>query len=97
MRFDGAVYEARAVEVAPSAGQGLGTGVVPGCDDTVFVRGRDAPPEVEALGEIRQLEDLVQQGECDTEARARAVRKLALLRTRIENRYYVKAVAKLSR
>jgi hypothetical protein len=55
------------------------------------------PPEVEALGEIRQLEELVQQGECDAEARAKAVRKLALLRTRIENRYYDKAVAKLGR
>jgi hypothetical protein len=54
------------------------------------------PPEVEALGEIRQLEALVQQGKCDAEARAKAVRKLALLRTRIENRYYEKTVAKLS-
>jgi len=55
------------------------------------------PPEVEALNQIGQLEALVRQGECDAEARAKALRKLALLRTRIENRYYEKALAKLGR
>jgi hypothetical protein len=55
------------------------------------------PPEVEALGEIGRLEALVQQGECGAEAQTKAVRKLALLRTRIENRYYQKALSKLSR
>lgn len=55
------------------------------------------PPEVEALNDIAQLENLVQQGEADAATRSKAVRKLALLRTRIENRYYEKAVAKLGR
>ena len=55
------------------------------------------PPEVQALGEIRQLEDFINQEGADAAARAKAVRKLALLKTRIENRYYGKAVAKLGR
>ena len=55
------------------------------------------PPEVESLNQISQLEALVQQGEDDAAARAKAVRKLALLRTRIETRYYEKAVQKLGR
>ena len=55
------------------------------------------PPEVEAFAEIAQLEDLVNREGEDAAARAKAVRKLALLRTRIENRYYEKAVAKLAR
>ena len=54
------------------------------------------PPEVEAFTEIAQLEDLVNREGESAAARAKAVRKLALLRTRIENRYYEKAVAKLS-
>ncbi|HEY7239958.1 MAG TPA: DnaJ family domain-containing protein [Burkholderiales bacterium] len=54
------------------------------------------PPEVEALTQIAQLEDLVNREGEDAAARAKAVRKLALLRTRIENRYYEKALAKLS-
>ena len=54
------------------------------------------PPEVEAFTEIAQLEDLVNREGEDAAARAKAVRKLALLRTRIESRYYEKAVAKLS-
>ena len=55
------------------------------------------PAEVDELNQIGQLEALVQQGNCDAETRAKAVRKLALLRTRIENRYYEKALAKLGR
>ena len=55
------------------------------------------PPEVQALSEIAQLEDLVNQGSTDAAARSKALRKLALLRTRIENRYYDKAVARLGR
>ena len=55
------------------------------------------PPEVEALNQIGQLENLVHRGSEDAAARARAVRKLALLKTRIETRYYDKAVAKLGR
>ena len=54
------------------------------------------PPEVEAFTEIARLEDLVNREGEDAAARAKAVRKLALLRTRIENRYYEKALAKLS-
>jgi hypothetical protein len=55
------------------------------------------PPEVQALGEIRQLEDFIHQEGADAAARARAVRKLALLKTRIENRYHEKALARLGR
>jgi hypothetical protein len=55
------------------------------------------PPEVEALNHIAQLENLVHRDEADAARRAKAVRKLALLRTRIENRYYDKALARLSR
>lgn len=55
------------------------------------------PPEVEALREIAQLERLVQQGCAGALAQARAVKKLALLRTKIEAAYYAKALARLSR
>ena len=55
------------------------------------------PPEVESLNQISQLEALVQQGEVDAAARAKAARKLALLRTRIEAQYYEKAVDRLAR
>jgi DnaJ-like protein len=55
------------------------------------------PPEVQALSEIAQLENLVNRGSEDAAARSKALRKLALLRTRIEKRYYEKAVAKLGR
>ena len=48
------------------------------------------PPEVETLNEIAALERLVTKD-------AKAVRKLGLLRARIEARYYEKAVARLSR
>jgi len=53
------------------------------------------PPEVETLHEIAELERLACEGE--PEARSRAVRKLALLRTRIESLYADKALAKLGR
>jgi hypothetical protein len=49
-----------------------------------------APPEVQALNEIADLERLVTQD-------SRAARKLALLKTRIEARYYQKTLAKLNR
>jgi hypothetical protein len=55
------------------------------------------PPEVEALSDIRQLENLVNEGAADASARCKALRKLALLRTRIEERYYEKALARLGR
>jgi hypothetical protein len=48
------------------------------------------PPEVETLNEIAALERLVTKD-------SKAARKLALLKARIEARYYEKAVARLSR
>jgi len=56
-----------------------------------------APAEVEELREIGQLERLVQRGCDDAMAQSRAVKKLALLRTKIEAAYYAKALARLSR
>jgi DnaJ-like protein len=55
------------------------------------------PPEVQALNDIATLERFVNQQEVDAAARAKAVRKLALLKTRIESAYYDKALAKLGR
>lgn len=55
------------------------------------------PPEVEQLNEIRRLEDLVLQGEVDAQAHSRAMRKLALLKTRIEGGYYEKTLRRLGR
>ena len=48
------------------------------------------PPEVETINEIAQLERLAM-------GNATAVKKLALLKTRIEARYYDKAIARLGR
>lgn len=48
------------------------------------------PPEVEALIEIADLERLVTKD-------SKAARKLALLKTRIETRYYERTLAKLGR
>jgi hypothetical protein len=55
------------------------------------------PPEVQSLNEIAALERLVAAGDTDAQAKAKAVRKLALLKTSVENRYYEKLVAKLGR
>jgi len=55
------------------------------------------PPEVEHLAEIRRLEALVIRGDADAEAHSRAARKLALLKTRIENAYYEKTLRRLGR
>ena len=55
------------------------------------------PPEVDELREIGQLERLVQQGCDDALARSGALKKLALLRTKIEAAYYAKALARLAR
>ena len=55
------------------------------------------PPEIETLSEISQLEQLVNRACEDAAARSKAARKLALLRTRIEARYYEKALARLGR
>ena len=48
------------------------------------------PPEVESLNEIAELERLAM-------GNATAVKKLALLKARIEARHYQKAVSRLSR
>jgi hypothetical protein len=48
------------------------------------------PPEIETISEIAQLERLAT-------GNATAVKKLALLKTRIEARYYDKAIARLGR
>lgn len=55
------------------------------------------PPEVHALRDIATLEDLISREGEDAAVRSKAVRKLALLRTRIETAYYEMAVAKLGR
>ena len=55
------------------------------------------PPEVETLKDVAQLESLIHSADQDAAARSRALRKLALLRTRIETRYHEKAIAKLGR
>jgi hypothetical protein len=48
------------------------------------------PPEVETLNQIAQLERIALDG-----GNARAVKKLALLKARIESGYYAKALARL--
>jgi hypothetical protein len=55
------------------------------------------PSEVQTLSEIAQLERLVNEGGEDVAARSKALRKLALLRTKIEHAYYEKALARLGR
>ena len=56
------------------------------------------PPEVETRREIGDLERLLYGGEAlDAAARARAARKLALLRTRIEPRYAVRVLRRLTK
>jgi hypothetical protein len=55
------------------------------------------PEEVRALNEISELERLVAAGEADAEAHAKAVRRLALLKTRVEARYYRQVLGKLNR
>lgn len=47
------------------------------------------PPEVETLNEIAALERLVTKD-------SKAVRKLALLKARVEARYYDKAIARMA-
>jgi hypothetical protein len=54
------------------------------------------PPEVQDLKEIAALENLLLEGGADDAAQAKAARKLALLRTRIEAAYYDKLVTRLS-
>jgi hypothetical protein len=55
------------------------------------------PPEVDALREISQLERLLQRDDPDAATHAKAVKKLALLRTTIESAYYAKVLARLAR
>lgn len=54
------------------------------------------PPELETVNEIAHLERIV-MGEADDAARAKALKKLALLKTRLEAGYSEKALAKLGR
>ena len=57
-----------------------------------------APAEVEARRTIADLEQLVVHGaEADTEARSRAARKLALLKTRVEVDYAERVLRRLGR
>ena len=56
------------------------------------------PPEVEARREIAELERLLFEGETlDATARARAAKKLALLRARIEPVYCERVLGRLAR
>ena len=55
------------------------------------------PPEVQTLNEISELERYLARGDHDAMAHVRAVKKLALLKTKIEAGYYAKALARLSR
>jgi len=55
------------------------------------------PPEVETLNHIAELERFIIRDDVDGVARAKAVRKLALLKTRVENAYYGKLIDKLGR
>lgn len=55
------------------------------------------PAEVGALNEIAQLERLVAGGDFHAEAHSKALRRLALLKTRVEARYYRKVLGKLGR
>ncbi len=55
------------------------------------------PPEVQALAEISELERFVARDDLDAAARAKGLRKLALLKTRLENSYYSRVVEKLGR
>jgi len=56
------------------------------------------PPEVEARREIAELERLLFDGErLDATARARAARKLALLRTCVEPAYAERVLGRLAR
>ncbi|HEY5900186.1 MAG TPA: DUF1992 domain-containing protein [Burkholderiales bacterium] len=55
------------------------------------------PPEVQALNEIAHLERFIAQSDVDATARAKAVRKLALLKTGVEHTYYSRIVEKLAR
>jgi len=56
------------------------------------------PPEVEQIREIGELERVVQrEAEAGDAERVRAVKRLALLKTKVETAYYERALAKLGR
>jgi hypothetical protein len=55
------------------------------------------PPEVQTLNQIAELERCIAREDLDAEAVAKGVRKLALLKTRVEASYYRKLLAKLGR
>lgn len=55
------------------------------------------PAEVGELNEVAQLERLVAAGEIDAAAHSKALRRLALLKTRVEARYYRQVLGKLGR
>jgi hypothetical protein len=56
------------------------------------------PPEVDHIREIAELERLlVRQSEAEDAARVRAVKRLALLKTRIEQRYYDRVLERLAK
>ena len=54
------------------------------------------PPEVQTLNQIAELERYIAREDLDADAIAKGVRKLALLRTRVEAAYYRKVVTKLA-
>jgi hypothetical protein len=53
------------------------------------------PPEVETLNDIAELERLVASAGMGVEGQTKALRRLALLKTRVESRYYRQVVNKL--
>jgi Domain of unknown function (DUF1992) len=55
------------------------------------------PPEVQTLNQIADLERSIARDDLDADAIAKGLRKLALLRTRVEASYYRKVLAKLGR
>jgi hypothetical protein len=55
------------------------------------------PPEIHAVNQIAELERFIARDDIDAIAKAKGVRKLALLKTDVERSYYGKVVAKLAR
>ena len=55
------------------------------------------PPEVQTLNQIADLERYIARDDLDADAIAKGLRKLALLRTRVEAAYYGKVATKLGR
>src|SRR5690348_17483079 len=55
------------------------------------------PAEVGELNEMAQLERLIANSEAGVEAHSKALRQLALLKTRVEARYHRQVIEKLGR